>query len=66
LLRGGTHSASVALTKGFDRAFLVGAGFAIAGATLAAVLISSKDSREHAQSAQAEGAEAVVAPVIAG
>ncbi|MGI8714601.1 MAG: MFS transporter [Solirubrobacteraceae bacterium] len=43
----GVHSATVALTKGFDRAFLVGAGFALAGAVLAAVLISSRDSREH-------------------
>ncbi|HEY5318656.1 MAG TPA: MFS transporter, partial [Solirubrobacteraceae bacterium] len=58
LLHAGVHNASIALTKGFDRAFLVGAGFAIAGAILAAVLISSKDSREHAQSAQAEGAAA--------
>ncbi|HWF49390.1 MAG TPA: MFS transporter [Solirubrobacteraceae bacterium] len=66
LLHGGVHNASIALTKGFDRAFLVGAGFAIAGAILAAVLISSKDSREHAQAAQAEGAEPAIAPVIAG
>jgi EmrB/QacA subfamily drug resistance transporter len=48
----GVHSASVALTKGYERAFLVGAGFAIAGAILAAVLISSRDSREHAEAAQ--------------
>jgi EmrB/QacA subfamily drug resistance transporter len=66
LLHAGVNSASVALTKGFDRAFLVGAGFAIAGAILAAVLISSRDSREHAQAAQAEGAEAAATPVIAG
>ena len=66
LLHAGVHSASVALTKGFDRAFLVGAGFAIAGAILAAVLISSRDSRDHARAAQAEGADAAVAPVIAG
>jgi EmrB/QacA subfamily drug resistance transporter len=58
LLHSGVHSTAVALTKGFDRAFLVGAGFAIAGAILAAVLISSRDSREHAQSAQAEGSAA--------
>jgi MFS family permease len=50
LLHEGTHTASVALTKGYDRAFLFGAGFAIAGAVLAAVLISSRDSRRHAQS----------------
>jgi hypothetical protein len=47
---------SVALTKGFDRAFLVGAGFAVLGAILAAVLISSRDSREHSEAARAEGA----------
>jgi EmrB/QacA subfamily drug resistance transporter len=65
LLHAGVHSASIALTKGFDRAFLVGAGFAIAGVILAAVLISNEDSREHAQAAQAEGAVAA-APVVAG
>jgi EmrB/QacA subfamily drug resistance transporter len=63
LFHEGVHNASVALTKGFDRAFLVGAGFAIAGAILAAVLISSRDSREHAQAAR--GANAAVAPVAA-
>jgi hypothetical protein len=51
---------SVALTKGFDRAFLVGAGFAIVGAILAAVLISSRDSREQAEAAR--GGELNVAP----
>ena len=49
MFHAGIHSTSVALTKGFDRAFLVGAGFAVAGAILAAVLISSRDSREHAR-----------------
>jgi EmrB/QacA subfamily drug resistance transporter len=44
----GQHNPLIALTKGFDRAFLVGAGFAIAGAILAAVLISSRDSRDQA------------------
>ena len=57
----GVHSASVALTKGFERAFLVGAGFAILGAILAAVLISSRDSREHSEAARAEGAVAPAA-----
>ena len=42
----------VALTDGFSMAFLVGAGFAFAGAILAGILISSKDSREHAEAAQ--------------
>ena len=61
LFHTGVHSASVALTKGFDRAFLVGAGFAIVGAILAAVMISSRDSREHSKAARA--GEAAVAPV---
>jgi EmrB/QacA subfamily drug resistance transporter len=52
----GVHSVTVALTKGFDRAFLVGAGFAIVGAILAAFLISSRDSREHSEAARAEAA----------
>jgi len=42
----------VALTQGFQDAFLVGAGFAILGAILAAVLVSSRSSREHAEAAQ--------------
>ncbi len=60
-LHAGVHSASIALTQGFDRAFLVGAGFAIAGAILATVLISSRDSREHAQAARNQGAAAAAA-----
>jgi EmrB/QacA subfamily drug resistance transporter len=52
LSHSGVHNASVALTKGFDRAFLVGAGFAAAGAILALVLISSRDSREHSVAAR--------------
>jgi EmrB/QacA subfamily drug resistance transporter len=54
LFHSGVHSTAIALTKGFDRAFLVGAGFAIAGAILAAVLISSRDSREHSEAARRE------------
>jgi len=50
----GVHSSAVALTKGFDRAFLVGAGFAVAGAILAALVISSRDSREHARASRGE------------
>jgi EmrB/QacA subfamily drug resistance transporter len=42
----------VALTEGFQDAFLVCAGFAVLGAILAAVLISSRDSREHAEAAR--------------
>jgi hypothetical protein len=41
-----------ALTEGFQIAFLVGAGFAVLGAVLAATLISSRASREHAEAAQ--------------
>ena len=52
LFHSGVHSSAVALTKGFDRAFLVGAGFAVAGAILAALLISSRESREHAKAAR--------------
>jgi EmrB/QacA subfamily drug resistance transporter len=50
----GTVSRTAALTKGFDRAFLVGVGFALAGALLTAVLISSADSRRHAATAGRE------------
>jgi EmrB/QacA subfamily drug resistance transporter len=53
LFHAGVHQGSVALAKGFDRAFLVGAGFAIVGAILTAVLISSRDSREHSAAARA-------------
>jgi EmrB/QacA subfamily drug resistance transporter len=52
LLHGGGHDLAYALTKGFERAFLVGTGFALIGALLAIVLISSRDSREHSQSAR--------------
>ena len=58
LFHSGVHTASIALTKGYDRAFLFGAGFAIAGAIVAAVLISSRDSRSHAEAARAEAAVA--------
>jgi hypothetical protein len=58
LLHSGVHSTSVALTKGFDRAFLVGAGFAIVGALLTTILISSRDSREHAKAAHRDGPDA--------
>jgi hypothetical protein len=59
----------VALTKGFEQAFLIGAGFAVAGAILAAVLISSRDSHEHSQAArtaEAASADAAAVPVAAG
>jgi EmrB/QacA subfamily drug resistance transporter len=53
----------VALTEGFQNAFMVGSGIAIAGAILAAVLISSKDSKDHAEAAQRGEVDAV--PVAA-
>jgi hypothetical protein len=43
---------ATALTQGFQDAFLVGAGFALTGAILAATLISSRDAREHAEAAR--------------
>jgi EmrB/QacA subfamily drug resistance transporter len=61
LLHGGVHNTTLALTKGYDRAFLFGAGFAVVGAILAAVLISSRDSREHVREASHEEASAVPA-----
>jgi EmrB/QacA subfamily drug resistance transporter len=57
----GVHDPAVALTKGFQVAFLVGAGFAILGAVLGAVMISSRDSRLHAVEARGEQAPAAVA-----
>ncbi|MDX6657211.1 MAG: hypothetical protein QOH62_2004 [Solirubrobacteraceae bacterium] len=52
----------VALNDGFRDAFLVGAGFALTGAILAALLIDSRDSREHAEAASSsESAPAAIA-----
>jgi EmrB/QacA subfamily drug resistance transporter len=48
------HNASIALSKGYDRAFLVGAGFAVIGALLAGLLIASRESRKHSEQARAE------------
>jgi Major Facilitator Superfamily len=45
----GERNPAVALTEGFQDAFMVGAGMALLGALLAATLISSRDSREHAE-----------------
>ncbi|HEV7493743.1 MFS transporter [Baekduia sp.] len=49
---GGARPDAAALTEGFQTAFLVGAGFAVTGAILAAVLISSRDSREQVEAAR--------------
>ena len=58
VLSAGGHDVAYALTKGFERAFLVGAGFAIIGAILTLVLISGRDSRAH--TARASRSEEVV------
>ena len=47
-----------ALTEGFQSAFLTGAGFALLGIVLAALLIRGRDSRAHAALGDARGAEA--------
>ena len=47
-----------ALSDGFGRGFIVGAGFALAGAALTMVLISTRDSRRHVEAAAAEHAAA--------
>jgi EmrB/QacA subfamily drug resistance transporter len=52
-----------ALTEGFQIAFIVGAGFAVLGAILAATMISSRTSREHAEAAQRD--DAAPAAVVA-
>ena len=64
ILSGGVHTTAIALTKGFDRAFLIGAGFAVLGAILTVLLISSTDSREHAQAASS--ADTAVAQAATG
>jgi EmrB/QacA subfamily drug resistance transporter len=46
------NAVPTALTEGFQAAFTVGAGFAIAGAFLALVLVSGRASREHAEAAR--------------
>jgi EmrB/QacA subfamily drug resistance transporter len=51
----------VALNDGFRDAFRVGAGFALAGAILAALLINSRDSREAVEAAARGEAPAAVA-----
>jgi EmrB/QacA subfamily drug resistance transporter len=59
---GDPQALPTALTEGFQDAFVVGAGFAIAGALLAFVLISSRASREHAEAARRGEVEVVPAP----
>jgi EmrB/QacA subfamily drug resistance transporter len=59
VIASGVRSPAIALTEGFQDAFLVAAGFAALGAVLAAVMISSRDSREHAAAARRGEAEPV-------
>ena len=59
---GDPQALPTALTEGFQDAFMVGAGFAIVGALLALVLISNRDSREHAEAARRGEVEVVPAP----
>ena len=56
-------AANVALTEGFQSAFLVGAGMAIVGAVVAMVIVSGQASREHAEAARRGEVEPV--PVAA-
>jgi EmrB/QacA subfamily drug resistance transporter len=66
VLASGHHDLTFALTKGFERAFLVGSGFALLGALLTLVLISSRDSRSHSRAARnADSADNAV-PAVAG
>lgn len=59
---GGEQVREVAFTAGYQDAFLVGAGFALLGALLAATLISSADSRAQVEAARrGEAAPVVVA-----
>jgi sugar phosphate permease len=55
--------AAVALTEGFQSAFLVAGAIAIAGAILATVLVSSRASREHAHAAQRGQLEPIPAAI---
>ncbi|MDX6727065.1 MAG: hypothetical protein QOK49_1870, partial [Baekduia sp.] len=61
VIAGGEHNPAAALTEGFQTAFMVGAGFALLAALLAAVLISSADSREQVEAARRGEAAPVAA-----
>jgi EmrB/QacA subfamily drug resistance transporter len=50
----GVRDQAVALSEGFQAAFLVGAGFALVGAILAAVTISTRDCRKQIESGRVE------------
>jgi EmrB/QacA subfamily drug resistance transporter len=59
-LAGGERNPLVALTEGFQDAFLVGAGIALTGALLTAALVSSRDSRAHSAAARRGEAQPVL------
>ena len=62
VLAAGERNPAVALTEGFQAAFLGGAVMALVGVFLAAVLISSRDSREQVEAAKrSEAAPAAIA-----
>jgi hypothetical protein len=63
ILHTGSHDVAFALTKGFERAFLVGAGFAVVGAALTLLLISSRDSRAHSLDARRPDAVTVASSI---
>ncbi len=65
ILHGGGHDTAFALTKGFERAFLVGSGFAVVGAILTILMISSRDSRAHSTEARESQAAPETSPVSA-
>ena len=55
----GGQANPAALNEGYQLAFTVAAAFAVAAAVIASLLISSRDSREHAQAAQRGEVQAV-------
>ncbi|MCW3021502.1 MAG: transporter, partial [Conexibacter sp.] len=65
VLSSGERNPAVALTEGFQTAFLVGTGFALTGALLAAILISSRDSREQVEAARRGDGENETVPIAA-
>lgn len=56
-LAAGEHNRGIALTEGFQSGFYVGAGFALLGAILGLIMISTRDSRTFVHAVHAEQAE---------
>jgi hypothetical protein len=50
----GIRDQAVALNEGFQTAFLVGAGFALVGAIVAALTISSRDCRQQLEAGRVD------------